>query len=76
LKGEPDFDADAGEVSAHEPLPTLRPEPLPVVYNPTILIEFFDFLITDECHRSIYDLWRQVLEYFDSYIVGLTATPS
>jgi len=48
----------------------------PVEYNPTIPIETFDFIITDECHRSIYNLWRQVLEYFDGYIIGLTATPS
>lgn len=47
-----------------------------VEYNPAIPIETFDFIITDECHRSIYNLWRQVLEYFDGYIIGLTATPS
>ena len=35
-----------------------------------------DFIITDECHRSIYNLWRQVLEYFDAFLIGLTATPS
>lgn len=51
-------------------------EPLPLTYNPDIPIETFDFIITDECHRSIYGLWRQVLEYFDSFIIGLTATPS
>ncbi|HYW77016.1 MAG TPA: DEAD/DEAH box helicase family protein, partial [Gammaproteobacteria bacterium] len=51
-------------------------EPLPVSYNPAIPIETFDFIITDECHRSIYGLWRQVLEYFDAFIIGLTATPS
>ncbi|CAI2717521.1 type I restriction endonuclease subunit R [Nitrospina watsonii] len=50
-------------------------EPLPVVYNEKIPIEFFDFIIIDECHRSIYNLWRQVLEYFDAYLIGLTATP-
>ena len=47
-----------------------------VHYNPAIPIESFDLIITDECHRSIYGTWRQVLEYFDSFIVGLTATPS
>ena len=36
----------------------------------------FDFIVVDECHRSIYGLWRQVLEYFDAYVLGLTATPS
>ncbi len=48
---------------------------MPVVYNEKIPIEFFDFIIIDECHRSIYNLWRQVLEYFDAYLIGLTATP-
>ena len=47
-----------------------------VAYNPTIPIESFDLVITDECHRSIYGTWRQVLDYFDAFIVGLTATPS
>jgi type I restriction enzyme R subunit len=32
--------------------------------------------VTDECHRSIYNLWRQVLEYFDGFLIGLTATHS
>lgn len=50
-------------------------DPLPVVYNEKIPPEFFDVIIIDECHRSIYNLWRQVLEYFDAYLVGLTATP-
>ncbi len=50
-------------------------EPMPVVYNEKIPIEFFDFVVVDECHRSIYNLWKQVLEYFDAFQVGLTATP-
>ncbi|WP_411847433.1 DEAD/DEAH box helicase family protein [Roseibacillus persicicus] len=49
---------------------------LPVTYNPRIPIETFDFVIIDECHRSIYNLWRQVLDYFDAFLIGLTATPS
>ncbi|MCU5782501.1 hypothetical protein MA04_01801 [Alcanivorax balearicus MACL04] len=53
----------------------LKKEPLPVVYNDKIPPEFFDFIIIDECHRSIYNLWRQVIEYFDAYLIGLTATP-
>ena len=36
----------------------------------------YDFIVVDECHRSIYNLWRQVLEYFDAFLIGLTATPS
>ncbi len=47
-----------------------------VVYNAAVPIEKFDFIVTDECHRSIYNLWRQVLEYFDAFLVGLTATPA
>jgi type I restriction enzyme R subunit len=54
---------------------SLRKEPLPVVYNPKLPPEFFDVVIIDECHRSIYNLWRQVIEYFDSFLIGLTATP-
>ncbi|HVF71403.1 MAG TPA: type I restriction-modification enzyme R subunit C-terminal domain-containing protein [Chthoniobacterales bacterium] len=46
-----------------------------VQYNATIPVETFDFIIADECHRSIYNLWRQVLEYFDAFLIGLTATP-
>ena len=45
-------------------------------YNPKVPIEEFDVIIVDECHRSIYKLWRQVLEYFDGFLIGLTATPS
>jgi type I restriction enzyme, R subunit len=48
----------------------------PIEYNSAVPIETFDFIITDECHRSIYNLWRQVLEYFDAFIIGLTATPN
>ena len=50
-------------------------EPLPVVYNPNLPPESFDVVVIDECHRSIYNLWRQVIEYFDAYLTGLTATP-
>jgi type I restriction enzyme R subunit len=41
-----------------------------------VLGEFFDFIIVDECHHSIYELWSQVLLYFDSFLIGLTATPA
>jgi len=49
---------------------------LDIAYNPTVPIEKFDLIVTDECHRSIYNLWRQVLEYFDALLIGLTATPA
>jgi type I restriction enzyme, R subunit len=49
--------------------------PIPVVYNNKVPPEFFDFIFIDECHRSIYNLWQQVLDYFDASLIGLTATP-
>jgi type I restriction enzyme R subunit len=51
-------------------------QPIEVAYNPLVPIESFDLIIVDECHRSIYGLWRGVLEYFDAHLVGLTATPT
>ena len=51
-------------------------QPQQVEYNPDLPIETFDVIIIDECHRSIYNLWRQVLEYFDAFLIGLTATPT
>jgi type I restriction enzyme, R subunit len=73
LKGEPELDPELDEVSAYE----LRlPEPAEVEYSPTLPPETFDIIIIDECHRSIYGLWRQVLEYFDAHLIGLTATPT
>lgn len=47
-----------------------------VEYNPQIPPETYDVIIVDECHRSIYGKWRQVLDYFDAFTIGLTATPS
>jgi type I restriction enzyme, R subunit len=75
LRGEAEFDAANEEVSLEEVAPQSS-EPLQVAYNPAVPVETFDFIVTDECHRSIYNLWRQVLEYFDAFIIGLTATPS
>lgn len=75
LKGEPEFNPELEEKSLFE-LSLKEEKPKEVAYNPQIPIETFDFIITDECHRSIYNLWRQVLEYFDAFIIGLTATPS
>ena len=75
LKGEPDLDPTVEEQSIFEVAPK-DAKPIEVSYNSEIPVEMFDFIVTDECHRSIYHLWRQVLEYFDAFIVGLTATPS
>jgi type I restriction enzyme R subunit len=72
LKGT-ELDESAEEENPHE---RWQPkEPMPVVYNEKLPIEFFDFIVIDECHRSIYNLWRQVLDYFDAFQIGLTATP-
>jgi len=73
LKGEP-LDETLEELNPAEQL-TKPKQPLPVVYNPAVPPEFFDFIFIDECHRSIYNLWQQVLDYFDASLIGLTATP-
>ena len=74
LKGE-DLDPEMEERSGFD-IAATRQSPVPVEYNRDVPIETFDVIITDECHRSIYNLWRQVLEYFDGFLIGLTATPS
>jgi type I restriction enzyme, R subunit len=76
LKGDPEFDAGNEEDSSFDSAKPWRGEPPEVVYNPSIPPEFFEFIIVDECHRSIYELWSQVLLYFDSFLIGLTATPA
>lgn len=77
LKGDPEFDESGEDASMFEgAAERLVKEPLPVVYNDKIPPEFFDVIIIDECHRSIYNVWRQALEYFDAFLIGLTATPS
>ena len=73
LLKDQEMDEAAEEIN---PAEMVQPkQPMPVVYNGKIPPEFFDFIIIDECHRSIYNLWRQVLEYFDASLIGLTATP-
>ena len=76
LKGEPEYDADNEEGSAFDTARPWRGEPPEVAYNSAIPPEFFDFIVVDECHRSIYDLWSRVLLYFDAFLIGLTATPA
>ena len=76
LKGEPDFAAEDEAASQFESGAGALGEPLPVVYNAAYPPEYFDVIVIDECHRSIYTVWRQVLEYFDAFLIGLTATPA
>ena len=73
LRGEDELSPDVDELSGSE----IEPDrPVEIAYNAKIPIETFDVVIIDECHRSIYGVWRQVIEYFDAYLVGLTATPA
>ena len=74
LKGQ-ELDEEGDERSV-QGLESLFKEAPPIEYNPAFPIDTFDIIITDECHRSIYNLWRQVVEYFDAHLIGLTATPS
>ena len=74
FKGE-ELDDSTEETSFNEYVTADSKAPKEVVYNPKYPPEFFDCIIVDECHRSIYNVWSQVLEYFDSFIIGLTATP-
>ncbi|MCG9098210.1 type I restriction endonuclease subunit R [Laribacter hongkongensis] len=73
LSGEP-IDESAEDVSLNEVQQTPKQQKQ-VRYNPAVPVETFDFIIIDECHRSIYNLWKQVLDYFDASLIGLTATP-
>jgi type I restriction enzyme, R subunit len=73
LKGE-ELDENLEKENPYEKSWTPK-EPVPVAYSPKNPIEEFDFIIIDECHRSIYNLWKQVLDYYDAFLIGLTATP-
>lgn len=73
LSGE-SIDESAEDVSLNEVQQSAKQEKF-VRYNPAVPVETFDFIIIDECHRSIYNLWMQVLDYFDASLIGLTATP-
>ena len=73
LKGQ-DLDESAEDENPNER--KWQPKEIPpITYDGRMPIEFFDFIVIDECHRSIYNLWKQVLEYYDAFEVGLTATP-
>lgn len=81
LRGDPELDPEHENGSAWaedvaNTLVGLPKEPMPVVYNPAYPPEYFDVIVIDECHRSIYSLWKQVLDYFDAWLIGLTATPA
>ena len=72
---EEELDETAEETSFSEYVTAESKAPKEVVYNKKYPPEFFDCIIVDECHRSIYNVWSRVLSYFDAFIVGLTATP-
>ena len=71
LKGEVVSEDDDEQIDGFIPA-----APVTVEYSADMPPETFDLVIVDECHRSIYGLWRGVLEYFDAHVVGLTATPT
>jgi superfamily II DNA or RNA helicase len=74
LQGDEELPEDRDEESLSG-LASLIRAPVPVAYNAALPIEFFDVVFIDECHRSIYTLWKQVLDYFDAFLIGLTADP-
>ncbi len=70
LKGEPIVDDSDEESGSDEAVDVTLPD------NPNLPHDYFDMIIIDECHRSIYGNWKKVLDYFDTArLVGLTATP-
>jgi type I restriction enzyme R subunit len=72
IRGE-ELPEDLDEAGAYDIEPAA---PVEVAYNPAVPPETFDVIIVDEAHRSIYGVWRQVLDYFDAFLIGLTATPN
>lgn len=72
---EEELDESAEEAPFVEYVTAESKAPKEVAYNEKYPPEFFDCIIVDECHRSIYNVWSQVLTYFDAFIIGLTATP-
>lgn len=71
LKGQSVNDSDDPQLDGYTP-----DAPVEVQYSAELPPEAFDLVIVDECHRSIYGLWRGVIEYFDAHVIGLTATPT
>ena len=76
LRGETEFDPALEDQSMAHLAAIFGDRPREVAYSAYVPPETFDFIVIDECHRSIYNVWRQVLEYFDAHLIGLTATPS
>lgn len=72
---EEELDESAEEAPFVEYVTAESKAPKEVAYNEKYPPEFFDCIIVDECHRSIYNVWSQGLTYFDAFIIGLTATP-
>ena len=74
LQGKDTFTEEDDEFSSFEGVE--EDTQVDIHYNLNIPIGEFDFIVIDECHRSIYNKWKQVLDYFDAFLIGLTATPS
>lgn len=80
LKGEPDNDDSIDEAEEEETFFAEENDDGPEVElgnDLKLSQDFFDTIIVDECHRSIYSRWGKVLKYFSkARIIGLTATPT
>ncbi|MCC7408475.1 MAG: DEAD/DEAH box helicase family protein [Phycisphaeraceae bacterium] len=76
LTNQAELPEEDEERSSFEGPGAFKKPPVPITYNPALPPEFFDVIIIDECHRSIYSVWGDVLKYFDAFLIGLTATPS
>lgn len=76
LTNQAELPEEDEERSTFEGPGAFKKPPVPITYNPALPPEFFDVIIIDECHRSIYSVWGDVLKYFDAFLIGLTATPS
>ena len=74
IKGDKELDEENEEFSEYES--PQDDEEVEIEYNKDIPIGTFDYIVIDECHRSIYNKWKNVLDYFDAFLIGLTATPS
>lgn len=80
------IDGVVSDISAENPHRDLKARVCVCTYNSMLNMldkpkkEFstghFDLIFVDEAHRSLFNVYRAIFDYFDSYLVGLTATPS
>jgi type I restriction enzyme R subunit len=76
LRGEAELAEDLEETSLFELESGADQKPIELSYRPEVPVELFDVIWVDECHRSIYGKYGEVLDYFDAFTFGLSATPT